>query len=365
MSTMKVAVGGLMLALGLGAAQAKEQLLYGGYFPTTHEGTAVMDRILKEISDASEGMRWEVHAGGAMGGAKELLGNVRDGIVHGGHIVDIYTPSDLPAHVVLVNLALAAQDNLASTAAVNELILLGGCPQCTAELARNEVVPLAYFSSTPQVLMCNKPIESLAGLSGQKVRSVGPVGAAMKALGAVPMSTASTELYDALQRGQVNCASGAKSWLQQMRLEEVAKVVYEYPIAIYISSNPFNMNKKAWDRLSAADRKLMRSRAADVAAGWAIVYHNDDLRAAAEGGKKGVAFRALPADIEQALAAYREGEAKRAADWGTSKGVQEADRIVAGYLLLYRKWLGIVKETGADPVRYRDALAREIFNKVE
>lgn len=354
---------GLALAPASGA-QAKQKLLYGGFLPTSHVGNAVLADVFDRINAGSEDMEWEMHVGGAMAGAKDILANVRDGILHAGHIVDVYAPSDLPTSVVIAQLALVALDNLAATGAVNELMLLN-CESCQEEFARNNVVPLAFYATTPQVLMCNEEVARLGDLDGKKVRSVGPIGVLYKSLGAVPVNTAMTELYDGLQRGQVNCASGAAAWLKDIKLWEVVKHVYDYDVATYTTSHIFNMNKETWDALSPSDRKLIGDNLADIAAGWAMVYYNEKVVANRMAKNKGLNYHQMPADIVQAIETYRGNEPTRAADWGKSKGVEDAQAIVDTYLRLLDKWEKIVAETGPDPERYADALRREIFDKVK
>lgn len=362
---MKLRVIAALAAASIASASSAgaETYLYGTYLPSTHDGTEVMQAFFDDLNRESSSMKWEMHVAGAMGGARDLLAGVRDGIVHGGHIVDVYTPSELPRSNVIAQLALISLESLAGTAAANETLLVD-CASCLDEMRDQGVVPLAYYSTTPQVLMCNREVDGLSALQNQKVRSVGPIGVAYKNLGAVPVNTAMTELYDALQRGQVDCASGAEAWLKDMRLNEVVEAVYDYPFATYISSMPFNMNAEAWDGLSDADKQLIANRLPGLSADWAYVYVDEQLAARDAAQAAGVEYRKMPDDIIAAVEAYRTQERERVVAWGQGRGIDDAEQIVATFMENLDKWEGLMTEIGEDRAAYKAALDREIFSKL-
>lgn len=358
------AVATLGLLITPSVAQAEEQkLLYGTFLPPTHLGVQTMRTYFDEVSAKSASMNWEVFIGGSVGGPRDILGSVRDEIIHSGHIVDVFTPSDLPASNVIAQLSMIVGDTLAATAAANETFLLN-CPACMQEMESHSIRPLVYYATSPQVLMCNAEVKGLADLQGRRVRSVGPIGSAYKALGAVPVNTAVTELYDSLQRGQVDCASASEAWLKDFRLMEVAKYVYAYPVATYPSSQPLNINLGIWHDMPASDQKIMTDGLAQLAADWAFVYLDEEAAARSLAEEKGLTYLEMPADIKAAIEEYRENEAARVVAWGEERGIADTAAIVAAFLSSLEKWDKIVREIGDDRAAYVEALSVQVFAKV-
>lgn len=340
-----------------------ETYLYGSFLPPTHQGVKRMEGFFADVSAQSETMDWDVFIGGSVGGPRDILGGVRDQIIHSGHIVDVFTPSDLPVSNVIAQLSMIVGDTLAATAAANETFLLN-CPACKAEMANHSVLPLVYYATSPQVLMCNAKISGLADLEGRRVRSVGPIGSAYQALGAVPVNTAVTELYDALQRGQVDCASASEAWLKDFRLMEVAEFVYAFPVATYPSSQPLNINLETWDGLSDADKDILTADLGQLAADWAYVYLDEEAAARELASEQGLTYLGMPQDIRDAIISYREGEAERVIAWGKERGVEDAEGIVTSFLSALERWEARVADIGEDRAAFAAALEADVFSKV-
>jgi TRAP-type C4-dicarboxylate transport system substrate-binding protein len=68
------------------------------------------------------------------------------------------------------------------------------------------VKAMAVWPFGPQIFFCNAPIETLADLSGLKVRSfTASMSSLLERLGATPVTLAFPEVYPALQRGVASC----------------------------------------------------------------------------------------------------------------------------------------------------------------
>src|SRR3546814_2387778 len=83
------------------------------------------------------------------------------------------------------------------------------------------MVPLSAVSATPYHLLCTKAVKSLADLKGLKVRAASSSAALVQALGATPVNVAVTEIYEALQRGQVDCTLGPIPHLKNYALADI------------------------------------------------------------------------------------------------------------------------------------------------
>ena len=111
-----------------------------------------------------------------------------------------------------------------------------------------------------------RPIKTPADMKGLKVRT--PPDPAtidiMKALGAEPEQIKFSELYVALQQGVVDGQENPLMNIYSSKLYEVQK--YISFTAHKYEMTPFVMSKRTYDRLSEADRKIIREAAAEATA---------------------------------------------------------------------------------------------------
>jgi TRAP-type C4-dicarboxylate transport system substrate-binding protein len=74
------------------------------------------------------------------------------------------------------------------------------------EYAEQGVRVINVWASAAYNMLCNRPVDSESEISGARVRSAGPVwNATLEALGAVPVSMPSAEMFEGLQRGVLDC----------------------------------------------------------------------------------------------------------------------------------------------------------------
>ncbi|MCB1476719.1 MAG: TRAP transporter substrate-binding protein DctP [Rhodobiaceae bacterium] len=106
-----------------------------------------------------------------------------------------------------------------------------------------------HATSAPYALLTKTEVKSLEDLKGLKIRGAGgPVNKMVEALGAIPVTTASTEILTAFQQGVVDgVLVPAESWLTY-NLDEVAKyiVLVDFGRAGDI---PFAINPKLYEKL--------------------------------------------------------------------------------------------------------------------
>jgi TRAP-type C4-dicarboxylate transport system, periplasmic component len=97
-------------------------------------------------------------------------------------------------------------------------------PHFLAEYERMGVFPILQHGLTPSHLMCTRQVGSSADLAGLRIRSFGAyLPVALEALGAVPVSMSTADMYEGLQRGTVDCVSVSYATAAAFRLQEVAR----------------------------------------------------------------------------------------------------------------------------------------------
>ena len=96
-------------------------------------------------------------------------------------------------------------------------------PAALAEAKRNKFKLLANNTTGPVHLLCAKAaITTTAGLKGAKIRTSGGWTNLFKELGAVPVTIGFGELYQALERGTVDCTQNYTAFVKSYKHFEVA-----------------------------------------------------------------------------------------------------------------------------------------------
>lgn len=121
---------------------------------------------------------------------------------------------------------------------------------------RQGAVVLGHFLFPYQVVFSRKQINSLDDLKGQKLRVTSPEQAEfVRRMGGIPVSLGAAEVPSALQTGTIDgvftaSAGGGKIW------GDMLKTNYRLPVNFF--DGFYIVNKAAYDKLTAAQRKAMR-----------------------------------------------------------------------------------------------------------
>jgi len=361
-------VASLSLVIGSAAfAQGARQMIYANYQPPSNAANQFgygpyFEAVTK---DTNNELTFDLVTGGALLGAKAMLPGLRDGIADGGFVVSIYTPSDLPRDSMLTEMALVGENPAVMAAAVAETVLLD-CPDCRAEWEKAGIAYVAPYATLPYYLMCKGDLQSSADIQGKKVRAVGAWGKWVNELGGVPVNLPSSEVYQAIERGQADCALGSAAWLKQFSLIDLVDTIVDVPMGTFHGAGYVAYSKKTWDKLSA-DQKTALMVNAPIAMSGEILrgYLPEDVEAKEMAREKGVKFLAPDEVLLEKMAAYKAKEASQVAGIAEGRGVENASDIIATFLENKAKWDGLSAEFGEDPKKYEEVLYREIYSKVQ
>lgn len=123
-------------------------------------------------------------------------------------------------------------------------------------------VLLTHWPFNPQIVFCKEKIESLADLTGKKVRASGaPASDTLEQLDATAVNMTGGEVYQALQRGLVDCGSTGTTYGFKNKWHEVTNYLYDLPLGGY-SQVVQVANVDFWNSLSAEDQKLISGKLA-------------------------------------------------------------------------------------------------------
>ena len=144
---------------------------------------------------------------------------------------------------------------------------------------------LTLWPFGPQVFFCNSPIESLADLSGLRIRSFTPSMSAMiEHFGATPVTLQFSEVYPALQRGVVSCGVTSPTSANTGNWPEVT--THLLPLAVSGSVQGHLINLDAWNRFSKEEQAALTEAFATLEDElWSLALNaNGDAQSCSVGG---------------------------------------------------------------------------------
>lgn len=360
----RLAAAGAAVSLTAVPALA-EKLVIATPLPTSHVVvSAGLQPFAELISKATGGkITVELYPGGSMGGWGETFDAIKSGAVDGGSVVDQSVAADLPLASTVSQLAMVGADPRVMAAAVNELTLVAS-PDVLHDWTKDGARPLAAISLAPFYLLCNKQVSSLEDMKGLRIRADGAYGNWVTAIGGVPVNIPSVELFEAMQRKQVDCAIGAGAWLKSFSLYDVVTDVVDQRLGLFFGAWALAVNDDRYQHMSAEDRAALNAQLAGIVRRSVEAYMVEDKEVKAEATSKGIKITPPAADLAGKLEDYRKGEIDRVLAQAGERHIDKADATVALFLQLVQKWQGIVDQTGDDYDAYQAALEREIFSKL-
>jgi TRAP-type C4-dicarboxylate transport system substrate-binding protein len=190
----------------------------------------------------------------------------------------------------------------------------GRYKQFDDEMKRYNMKVIGWRPLEKYGLICTKPIRSAAEFAGKRIRGYGfALPQLIKALGATPVSMATPEAYEALQRGILDCSPIGITLARGWRYEEVAK----YFINIKLGAgwgHLIAMNRKSYEKLDPQTRAILEGLGRE----YVIEYVNvlDDLtqKILADWKKTGVEVIPFPDDV-MAKASRSEGVQSVRKEW--------------------------------------------------
>lgn len=344
--SFKTLMGVAAAAATLAAPALAKDVIYSTHTPATYPDNAyTATRMFDRIKEATGGdMNVNMAAGGALAGAGAALAAVKSGAVDSAMVIYNYTPSDLPVLGLLGDLY--STDARIAGPAVTETMLLN-CPECKEEMDRQNMTILFNNSSPAYNLLCTKDrVENLADAKGLKIRAVGSFGPLAAAIGATPVNITYSEIYEALQRGQIDCAMNDASQVKALQLDFL-KYVTEVPLGTFQSIGFVAVNNDVWDGFSA-DEQMAWKKSANQALTDATYEFTNRVSGAREVAENtyGTEFVTPGADLMKAVQDYRANETPSLIERAKGRGVKNPEAITTAFAEATAKWSKIVAEIG-------------------
>ena len=281
----------LTLALALAAALFSQSALAVTFKIATilPDGTKWMNEMRQGAATIKEKtggrVEFRFYPGGIMGNDKSVLrkmrvGQLQGGAITGGSLADIYTDGQIYSLPFLFR-SYAEVDYVRGK--MDKLLLAG--------LRKNGYVSFGIGEGGFAYLMSNEPVTKTEDLQGKKVWV--PEGdainrAAFESFGISPVSLPLTDVLTGLQTGLIdtvaNSTSGAIAlqWHSRVKYMNTTPLLYLYGTMV--------VQSKYFDKLSAADQKVVMTVMSDVFKRLDVQNRQDNEAAREALKKQGIEF---------------------------------------------------------------------------
>jgi TRAP-type C4-dicarboxylate transport system substrate-binding protein len=254
----KIALTATVLAvLSVGSVSAQTTLTMSSWVGPSHPLTRdVLGGWAAAVEKATNGrVKLQMLPKAPMAAAGTFDG-VRDGLVDVSYVTASYTPARHPLPL------LAELPGSGGSAEVNSVAYNRIHWKYLQQANEYKGVKLlGVFTHGPgQMFSVKKPVNSVADLSGMKVRSGGGISeASAKALGASPLVKPAPESYELLSSGVADATFFPSESIKSFNLDKVVKHATYFPGGFYSSSFGFFMNEDKWNKLSKQDQDAITS----------------------------------------------------------------------------------------------------------
>lgn len=359
------------LSTGLAVPVMADTYNYATFVPpASSNNTLALEPAFAKIAEESGGeIEFKMFAGGQLLGGREMLAGLRDGIADVGFVAPNYFISELAHAAMLPDMMPFGGDPVAVAGAMLETMFFD-CPACMEDYTDNNLVYLGGQVPTPYRLLCSGEMDGSADmLKGLRMRGGGTaMSRTSEALGGIAVSMTAGDMYEAMERGQLDCIVGPTAWLKQYSLAEVVKTVVEEPLGVVAGLGLVTFNKQSWDDLGDEGQQMVLKQMPFIVAQSTVTgYMGDDERAKEMAvNDHGVQFVEGDESMKTALTAANDAARDIILSEAAERGVEDAQAIMDAYVANLEKWTTISNEqVKGDASALEKVLWDEIYSKVD
>lgn len=306
------------------------------------------------IEDKSEGkISFDISYSSALSSVAEQEAGLRDGLLDMAWSMPAYNPSALPINALITEAAfLTEQTPLVSQLQGHGSTQFGIENEIlNQELADNGLVSLlTMVGQMPNnIMLCTgNPVETIDDFAGKRIRVPGAGWATeVEALGATPVNIVQAEVYEAMERGVIDCAVQSPGNSLELGMLDVADY---YSIDTEVNFQGWNgthitMSESRWNSLPLVAQQLLWDEAGETL-----------LRSMLVGGMEAWAEEIMTADEKLEVVGYADDVrgALREQRKATLESVGlraaelagEDNELLADYEAVMAEWLSAVKDAG-------------------
>ena len=295
-SSIRIGLAAAAAALALSMSSAQAVTLKWITFKPENAGDAqsISTKWFVEQFKLRTGGKSEIQMfwGGSVAKDKEIPDFLAGGAADMGDIITPYFPDKFP----LNNAVGYFIPQPHSTIEVGEMMQYWhrAYPQFAEELAKYKLRAIGFRPLEAYGMICNKPIKSVEDFKGKRIRTYGfAYPAFVQALGGTPVSMSSSDGYEALQRGILDCSPIGPSLAHGWKYDEVAKYYIEVPIGASFG-HLIAMNLDSYKKLDDQTRAILDGLGQEYAMRYTTDLDILTKKIYADWKKKGVTVTRLP-----------------------------------------------------------------------
>lgn len=256
-----VAMFALVLIAGVNSAYASEGkpiiLKYAVWTPSPDVNvfSKANSWMVREFEKLSKGrIKIEYYWSGSLIPAKKIATGLKSGVADIANVIPDYSPGQFPL-LMVGSLPGISHDYWTTAIATRDLAKM---PEIQAELDKQNIMYLGNVNNITFGYWTKVPIRKISELKGMKIVAVGQRAKLVEALGSVPVSIISTEIYPALDKGTADGAIANPGYASDYRWEEVCP--WYFDVRLGNNGGMFlGINKDSWKRIPPDLQKLFLS----------------------------------------------------------------------------------------------------------
>lgn len=351
-----------------GTRQATAEMLKGAHFVSPQhpigQGFKAFADALKKESHGK--LTAHVFAGESLLGAKAISDGLRDDVADFGQVVMTYTPAYYPHGIMINNMAMIGEDDMAGAFAVTELYWLH-CKACQQEFAKQNQVFVVGASTAPYVILAKNDLNSPQKIKGAKLRAGGSLWDRFsESIGAVGVNIPTSEMYEGMSRGILNGALYAVGGLKSLGVGDVAHQVIMLKTGSFRALALFSFNHDKWAKFTPEERVAIFKAASKAVVTTVNAYHHTDDVGLELARQKHIAVVEPDPGLVKLRDDFVEHDINNVVAHAKEKlGIDDAAEFVANYRTLYAKYAKLIAPVKNQPDQVADILYREVYAKLD
>lgn len=355
---------GTMAGQSVFAAEFSANIFFPDQHPLAKHGYVEWADALDAASDGK--FKAKVFTGTVLLPPRSGMSGVRDGIAQVGYHAGTYTPAELPISNAIQELGFNYADPLAAMVAATDFNMNDA--EALAQWKNAGIVYGGGYSTPPYNLMCSEPIKTLADVKGKRLRTAGAaLSRWAESVGAVPVNVPSSEMYQGVEKGTLDCAVNVASDLKSRSLWDVAKHTTMAPLGMYWSGPMWGYNPTFWSELSADDRKMFFDTHATALANLYIGYQAAIETALAEAKDHGVTVYEPSQDMLDSITTFASTNLTNVYETASEKhGLKDPEGLLGRFDAAVKKWDGLFADVARDDANaIAQIIKTELYDKLD
>ncbi|RBW51215.1 C4-dicarboxylate TRAP transporter substrate-binding protein [Marinobacter sp. F3R11] len=341
------------------------EIQYNTYMPGTHQTTINTAKLGEVLASQTDGeLAISVLSGGSVASGKATLSFISDRLVDAGLVTDVYVPGDLPHTVIASSMALLGENAWVMSGAMTEYSLLG-CKGCKQDLDKLGVMNFGHHSTSPYKLLCNTDVSTVADLKGKKIKAAAPWTRLVASWGAVPLNIPFNDVYEGLQRGQMNCAFSPESAMEDYGLYDVLSHVVDFPGGTFHGFHSFVLNRDVWESFTEEQQAILLKEIPHFIASNTAAYFESSRVSREKAIESGIKYLPATEELKETIAKARQEEKENSLAIARKRGVKNPEDNVKVFLEAVDKWTALIGDQNPTPEEFSDMLVREVYSKVK